>query len=675
VTLGVTFDDLALFTLLGFGGGALIAGIALGIVLNYRGSGVINIGMGALALLGAYVFYGLRTGGYLFLSQFDLGSPFGTVPAFLLTMAVMVAVGALFDYLILRQLRTASPLAKLVASLGLFLTIQAAVVLRFGGNGQGAPEVLPSRDSVELFGISIPWDRFELTGIVLVTAGVLSAVYRWTRFGLETRAAAENETAGLLIGLAPARISMANTVLASVLAGALGVLVAPLSQLDPVTIPSAVVPALGAALIARFTSFWIAAIAGILMGSIDSIVLYLQTQTWFPTSGGVTLPGVTQLVYFVIIVFVMFWRGAALPERGAIVERRLPDAPPSHHRLLPALLGATVGVVALMTMAPDFRQAAINSLIGVVICLSFVVITGFVGQISLVQLALAGVGGYTVSKLAANAGIAFPLGPLIGALVASGFGLVAAASALRVRGVNLAIVTIAAAVALKSFVFDNTSWGGGVTGSPTPSPTLFGYDLGPDASYSWTDGKLPSPVFGFVCLAVVVALALFVASLRRSTLGQQMLAVRSNERAAAASGISVRNVKLAAFGIAAFIAGIAGSMYAYDFGSVSADQYAINAGLAFIAFAYLGGITTVTGALFGGLIVTDGLGIHAIETWTHLSTQWELVFGGLALIFTVLTSPEGIAGAIAIHLRPRLAACFGRAPRPALSRAAEVPKR
>ena len=674
MTLGVTFDDLALFTLLGFGAGALIAGIALGIVLNYRGSGVINIGMGALALLGAYVFYGLRTGGYLFLSELDLGSPFGTIPAFLLTMLVMVGVGALFDYFILRQLRTASPLAKLVASLGLFLTIQAAVVLRFGGNGQGAPGVLPSGDSVELFGISIPWDRFELTGIVLVTAGVLSAVYRWTRFGLETRAAAENETAGLLVGLAPARISMANTVLASVLAGALGVLVAPLSQLDPVTIPSAVVPALGAALLARFTSFWIAAIAGILMGSIDSIVLYLQTQPWFPTSGGVTLPGVTQLVYFVIIVFVMFWRGAALPERGAIVEQRLPAAPASRHRLLPTLLGATVGIVAFMTMGPDFRQATINSLIGVVVCLSFVIITGFVGQISLVQLALAGVGGYTVSKLAANAGIAFPLGPLLGALVAAGFGLLAAASALRVRGVNLAIVTIAAAVALKAFVFDNTSWGGGVTGSPTPSPTLFGYNLGPDGSYSWTDGKLPSPVFGFVCLAVVIALALFVASLRRSTLGQQMLAVRSNERAAAASGISVRNVKLAAFGIAAFIAGIAGSMYAYDFGSVSADQYAINAGLAFIAFAYLGGITTVTGALFGGLIVTDGLGIHAIETWTHLSTQWELVFGGLALIFTVMTSPEGIAGAISTHLRPCLAAVFHRAPASALSGAAEVPK-
>jgi ABC-type branched-subunit amino acid transport system permease subunit len=649
----ISASDLLLFILLGFGEGALIAGIALGIVLNYRGSGVINIGTGALALLGAYVFYGLRTGGYLFLGQFDLGSPFGTVSAFVLTMAVMALVGAAFDFFILRKLRDAAPLAKLVASVGLLLTVQASVVLRFGGNGQGAPEVLPSGDSVQIFGIDIPWDRFELTGIVVVVAAALAATYKWTRFGLATRAAAENETAGLLAGLAPARISMANTVLASVLAGALGVLVAPLSQLDPVTIPTAVVPALGAALLARFTSFGIAAVAGIAMGSIDSLVLYLQTRPWFPTSGGVTLPGVTQLVYFLIIVGVMFWLGAKLPERGTLFEQRLPAAPATRRRSLPTLLGVALGIVAFMTVPYDFRQALINSLIGVLVCLSLVVITGFVGQISLVQLALAGVGGYAVSKLAADAGIAFPIGPLIGACVATLFGLVAAVSALRVRGVNLAIVTLAAAVALENFVFNNTSWGGGVNGSPTESPSLFGVHLGPDAVYTWTDEKLPSPVFGFLCLGVVAVLGLFVASLRKSRLGQQMLAVRSNERAAAAVGISVRNVKLAAFGISSFIAGLAGAMYAYDFGSVSAPQYGIISALGFVAFAYLGGITTVTGALFGGLIVTDGLGIHAIETWTGLPSEWELFFGGAALIVAVVASPDGVAGAIRRDL-PRL---------------------
>jgi len=649
----MSFDQILLFLLLGFGPGALIAGISLAIVLNYRGSGVINIGAGALALIGAYVFYGLRTGGYLFLGQFDLGGPMSTLPAFALTLAVSALIGAAFDLLVLRKLQNAPPLAKLVASLGLFLIVQAVVVLRFGGNGQGAPQVLPSGDSVHLFGIDVPSDRFMLTGIVLFSAIVLTAAYKWTRFGLATRAAAENETAAVFAGLTPSRLSLVNTVLASVLAGALGVVVAPLTQLDPVTIPTAVVPALGAALLARFTSFGVAAVAGILMGSIQSLVLYLQTQSWFPRAGGVTLPGVTELIYFVIIVVVMFWRGGSLPERGTIRERRLPAAPVPRRRLLPGVVLAAVGVVAFMTFPFDFRQALIISLIGSLVCLSLVVTTGFVGQISLVQLALAGVGGYAVSKLAAHAGIAFPWGPILGALTATLFGLVAGVSALRVRGVNLAIVTIAAAVALEHFVFDNTSWGGGVNGSPTPSPHIFGFDLGPGATYSWTDGKVPSPLFGFVCLAVVAACGLSVASLRRSALGRQMLAVRSNERAAAAAGISVSHVKSAAFGISSFIAGLAGALYAYAYGSVTASQYGIIAALAFIAFAYLGGITTVAGSLFGGLIVTDGLGIHAIKTWTGLPNNWELVFGGVALILTLVASPEGIAGAAARDL-PRL---------------------
>jgi branched-chain amino acid transport system permease protein len=656
----VSFDQILLFALLGLGPGALVAGIALAIVLNHRGSGVINIGAGALALIGAYVFYGLRTGGYLFLGQFDLGAPMSTAPAFVLTIAVSALVGAAFDLLVLRKLQNAPPLAKLVASLGLFLIVQAVVVLRFGGNGRGAPAVLPSGDSVHLFGIDVPSDRFMLTGIVLFAALVLTVGYRWTRFGLATRAASENETAAVFAGLSPSRLSLVNTILASVLAGALGVVVAPLTQLDPVTIPTAVVPALAAALLARFTSFGVAAVAGILMGSIQSLVLYLQTQSWFPRSGGVALPGMTELVYFLIVVAVMFWRGASLPERGTITERRLPAAPSARRLALPAGVLAAAGVVAFMTFPFDFRQALIISLIGSLVCLSLVVTTGFVGQISLVQLALAGVGGYSVSKLAGQAGVGFPWGPILGALVATLFGLVAGISALRVRGVNLAIVTIAAAVALEHFVFDNSSWGGGVNGSPTPSPHIFGFDLGPGATYSWSDGKIPSPLFGFVCLAVVVGCGVLVASLRRSGLGRQMLAVRSNERAAAAAGISVRDVKTVAFGISSFIAGLAGALYAYAYGSVTASQYGILAALAFIAFAYLGGITTVTGALLGGLIVTDGLAIHAIKTWTGLPSNWELVFGGVALILTLVTSPEGIAGAAARNL-PRLRATLARA--------------
>jgi branched-subunit amino acid ABC-type transport system permease component len=487
-----------LFVLLGLGPGALIAGIALGVVLAYRGAGVINLAIGAVAMLGAYVFYGLRTGGYLFLPPIpfaphtvSLGGPWATLPAILLAVAVCAFTGALFDVLVLRRLRGAAPLAKLLASLGLLITIQAIAVLRFGTSGQAAPAVLPNgpQDVVHVAGATVPSDRFVLAGIVAAAAVVLWALYRFTRFGLATRAAAEDETKAMLAGLPPGELSLANTVLASVLAGALGVLVAPMTQLDPTTIPLAVVPALGAALLARFTSFGIAATAGIAMGVIDSLVTYCASKPWFPTSAGIAIPGVAELIYFLVIVGAMFLRGGRLPERGMLTEARLPAAPRASRILSPALALSALAVLALLVLPFDFRQAMTNSLIGVVVCLSLVVTTGFVGQVSIVQVALAGVSGFIVSKLAVHAGIGFPLGPLLGAAAATLVGLLTAVSALRVRGVNLAVVTLAAAVAIEEFVFANPTIGGGESGAPVPAPHLLGLGLGPTADFPINAGS------------------------------------------------------------------------------------------------------------------------------------------------------------------------------------------
>ena len=123
-----------------------------------------------------------------------------------------------------------------------------------------------------------------------------------------------------------------------------------------------------------------------------------------------------------------------------------------------------------------------------------------------------------------------------------------------------------------------------------------------------------------------------------------MLAVRSNERAAAAAGIDVRNTKLAGFGIAAFVAGMAGALYAYNFGSVSYSRFGALAALGLIAFAYFGGITMVSGAIIAGIGATEGLFPHAFDKWFGLSGNWALLVGGFALIITLLVNPEGIAG-------------------------------
>ncbi|HTT27302.1 MAG TPA: ATP-binding cassette domain-containing protein [Solirubrobacteraceae bacterium] len=636
-------QQVLLYALLGLGSGALIAGIALGVVLTYRGSGIINLATGGFAMLAGYAFWALRVD-LLHLS---------TGPALLLSLVVVLAVGAATELVAFRPLRTASPLAKLVSSLGVLLVLQASMLLAFGSSEQPEPNVLPE-NTVSMLGAVIPIDRFIITAIVILLSAGLWALYRFTRFGLATRAASENEVVAMLGGLSPNSLSMVNTLLASVIAGGIGILAASITQLDTETLPLQIVPALAAALLARFTSFGIACAAGIGLGIIESEIQYVSNLSWFPTSGGTAIPGVTELVIFILIVLFMYLRGAKLPGRGELVEQRLPEAPRPQHLLRTTLIGAAICAVALVVLPFDFREALINTLIGTVMALSLVVITGYVGQISVVQLTLAGVSGFTISHLAVNAGIGFPLAPIAGTIAAVILGLITAASALRVRGVSLAVVTLAAVVAITNFGFLNTTWGGGQTGSPVPELKLFGLDLGTRASFRGLDGNLPSPIFGWVALAITVCACLIVAWIRRGDLGRRMLAVRSNERAAAAAAIDPRTVKLIAFGVSAAIAGLAGSLYAYNFGSVSADRFDVFTALSLIAFAYAGGITLISGAVFAGLISTQALFPYALDKWFGISGNWFLLFGGAILIITLIQNPEGVAGAFykKTHKRP-----------------------
>jgi branched-chain amino acid transport system permease protein len=647
------WEQLVVFTLLGLGSGALIAGVALGVVISYRGSGIINLATGAIAMLAGYAYWSLRTGTY--------GGAVPTVPALVITALFLLGVGLLTEFVVFRPLRTAAPLAKLAASLGLLLVAQAAVSLAFGIGTQPQPSILPSATFVSVYGSNIPIYDFILPGIVLAATVVLSLAYRLTRFGLSTRAASENEVAAILMGLSPNRLALASTLLTTFVAGSLGILAASVTQLDPTTLPLVVVPALTAALFARFTSFWIACLTGLAIGSLESIVIYLQNKSWFPQDNGVALPGVQPLLVFGLMVVAMFVRGTNLPSRGELVERRLPLAPRARHLVRPALLATAAAVVALIVLPFDFRQALILSFLAMIMCLSVVVITGFVGQISIVQLALAGISGFILSHLSQDHGVGFPAGMLIGAFGATVLGVGIGFSALRVRGVSLAVVTLAAAVAIEQFVFLNSTWGGGTSSSPVPEPKIGGLDLGPYDSFRGVDGNIPSPVFGFFVVGVAMLLGLYVANLRRSSLGQRMLAVRSNERAAAAAGVNVRNVKLAAFGISSFIAGISGALYGYEFSSVTVSRFSALTALSLIALAYVGGITMVSGAFFAGLISVEAFFPYAFEKWFGISGNWALLFAGVTLIITLIQNPDGVAGAF---YRKRQQKLRRRAPAP-----------
>ena len=243
------WQQIVLFGILGLGAGSLIAGIAVGIVVTFRGSGIINLATGAVAMVAGYSYWSLKTGTY--------GVHMPTAAALVITALVLLVIGLGIEFAVYRPLRTAAPLAKLAASLGLLLVAQAAVSLAFGIGTKPQPPVLPG-GTVTVFGSNVPIDRFILPGIVLAATLALSLGYRLTRFGLATRAASENEVAAMLMGLSPNRLALASTLLGTFVAGALGVLAASIVQLDPKALPLQVVPALTAALFARFTSFWIA---------------------------------------------------------------------------------------------------------------------------------------------------------------------------------------------------------------------------------------------------------------------------------------------------------------------------------------------------------------------------------------------------------------------------------
>ena len=631
-------QNIGLFALLGLGEGALIAALAISVVVFYRGSGTVNLSMGAIAMVASYLNYSFGAGTFGF-------APPGWL-ALILTLVIIAILGTIIEFGLFWPLRTSSPLAKLAASLGLLLLAQALIAIIYGNSTLSPTSILPGAP-VHVFGKVVPEDRLILALIVVVLAAVLWAVYRFSPFGLATRAAAESEPYAMYAGLSPRRLSLANSLLASIIAGAFGTLVAPLITLNTTQLPLEIVPALGAALFAGFNSLGVACFAGLVMGALSSLLTYWSSQPWFPQSHGNPINGLPELLFFVLVAIAMAWRGSKMPARGELTEKRMPLAPRPGNLVRNSAVALVIGVVLLIVFPYGFRQALVNSMLGAMICLSLIVVIGYVGQISVVQVGLAGVTGYAMSHMLTSAGgvwADFPIAPLAGIVAALVVGFITAVASLRVRGVSLAVVTLAGMYAIENFGFGNALWGAQATGSPVSPLHVFGVNLSPTAGFRGIDGKVPSPVFGFVVLVVLILLAVLVAAIRRGKIGQKMLAVRSNERAAAAAGIDVRRVKLTAFMVSALIAGICGALYAYNFGTVSADLFGTVNSLVIIAYAYFGGITMITGALFAGLGATQGLIPQAFQTWWGLSGNWALLIGAVGLLVTLVGNPDGIAG-------------------------------
>ncbi len=621
-----------MFLLIGLGTGATYAALALGLVTVFKGTGVVNLSQGAFAMWAAFVVDEIRSSGDFVLPVGRVQVGQSLVTALVLGVLSAAALGFAVHLLVFRPLRRAPALAKVVASVGLMITMQAVAVLRFGTESRAAAPVLPN-EVVRWGSVSFPRDRLYLAAIVVALTAALWAYFRFTLMGLATRGAAEDEEAASLAGYSTDRLGGVTWILATAVTGVVAVLAAPSTGLNTVNFTLLVVPALAVAVVGRLSSLGIACGAGLALGAVQSEIALLSSKPWWPDWAGV---GVFTTVPLVLIIATLFVTGDRLPVRGTPDVERLPAVRPAHNRPV-VVAGATLAALAAIVLTQgSYRFGLVSSMILAIVALSLVLLTGLIGQISLAQAAFAGVAGFTLSKLTTHWHVAFPLSLLFAGLAATVVGIAVSLPALRIRGAQLAVVTLSCAVTVEQFVFRNPSFSP-PSGNPIEDPSLLGIDL--SVRSGETLARIP---FAVMVLLTLVLIAVAVGNLTRSNTGRAFLAVRSNERAAAAIGINVPGAKLIAFGFSSFIAGVGGALIGYSRGQLSVDSFTVLVGLSVLAYAYLAGITTVSGALIAGALGPLGVVYVFLDRNVDIGKYYLLV-SGLSLVLTAVFNPSGMA--------------------------------
>ncbi len=629
-----------LFLMIGLGAGAVYALLGLGLVLKHRSAGVVDFSHAAVAMWCSYVFLELHTNGQLVFpwvavaTHIQLFSANSGAPVWLSIVVALVysaILGLIFYYAVVRPLRHAPVLARVCACVGFMLYLEAAATINFGTFQVASPPILPDTSMNLGGGLIVPSVDIYLAAFAVIVGLVLGAIYRYTRFGLATRAAAGNERGALLIGLPATRLAAANWVIATVLAAAAGILILPITTLSPSDYTLFIVPALGAALLARFTSFPLTVAGGLAIGMLQSELGKLQTVwTWLPQSG------LQDGLPFILIMIAVFATSKRLPARGGLVTIRNASIGRPKAPLRTTGISLVIGVVAILLFSQLYKYAFAASLNVACVALSVVVITGYVGQISLAQSAFAGISAFEISHIGHGLGLGFPFALILGALCAVVVGVVIGLPAVRVRGVNLAIVTLAAATALDALVFNSTWFSGGYTGMSVHPPNLLGLNFGITSNNN-------STVFAIFSLVIFCLMAYFVARLRNSPAGRMFIAIRSNENAASAVGVNVARTKLFAFGISAFIAGIGGGLLAYQQININPASFTSWTSLTILAIAYVGGVGRIGGAVAAGVLLAgNGLMATLLNKLFDFNT-YQMLIAGFLLMITAVANPDGIA--------------------------------
>lgn len=631
-------DQLVLFVTLGFGVGAVYAVIASSLVAVHAATGVLNFAQGSIALWGVWVAAELGTTGTLVLPIGSVPLVDGPAPA---PLAVVVGVlssaviALLTHLLVMRPLRSAPVLSQVVASVGVMLLVVSLVPLRFDTGGAVAPPILPS-GTVGVLGAQVAVADLIVLALAIVVAALLAAYFRFTRWGTATRASAEDETALRLTGWSPDRLAALVWFATGAMTGLVAIVASPSIGLDPISYTFYVLPGLAAALVARLRSVMLAAAAGLAIGIFQSLLLMMSTYDFWPVWAQA---GFGDTVPFLIVMVALFVFGKAIPARGGVQTARMPPVRPPRTRPVLALVVVASTFAAVLLTEGSWRFGVVTSVIMMLIALSLVLLTGYLGQISLAAMAFAGTGGFLLSRVTTEWGVPFPLSLVIPALAATVLGVVVGIPALRIRGAHLAVVTLAGALAIQTFVFGNPAFTP-FEGNQIQDPSLFGMSL------SVRNGTvLTTTSFAVMVLVVVGLLTWATARLMRGRTGRAFLAIRSNERAAASVGIDVAGTKLLGFAFSAFLAGVGGCLIGYSRSQLSVESFTVFVGLTLLCTVYVAGITSLAGAVVAGLLAPLGVLATFLEGTLGVGHLYSLI-AALALVITAVLNPVGITGSV-----------------------------
>lgn len=600
--------------------GSTYALIALGFSLIYRVTGAISLAQGGFSVLGALIGYTLgQTYGWpLFLAM-----PLAVAA----TVVVGVALGAISFVPGLERLSNAN---VLMLTVGLLTAIEGLCLVLWGSQPYSLTP-FSGENPAQVGPLLVPTQAFWVVGTAALVIVGLWVLIAHTRLGRALCACAENQVAASLMGIGVKRMTLFAFGLATLIAAIAGVVVAPTTTLQFDTGRLLTISGFIAVVIGGITSFPGAVVGGLLLG------LATQLATAYVSSL------FSNAIALLILLGVLIWRPNGLIQSKVTRRADVREGGRSHGqitRLRPSVAWIAAALALAVAIAVPFLVASNGIMSGITIAMILFialigldVLMGYTGQVSLGQAGFMAIGGYTSGYLTITYGLSPLLSIFVGMALSVACAFMLSLVTLRLRGLYLALATLAFGLLVDSFAIGFVDITGGPSGMVgIPSFSVGGFEFAsPRAMY-------------YLALGINVALLLGLFGAMGSGFGRALRAIRTDQTAAAALGINIVRYKLAAFAISALLASLAGSLYAFFFNFLSPDMVGTNRSLEMVAMMVIGGEGTLIGPLFGSLFLT-----LMPTVFQPLALYKTLVSGGL-LVACFLYLPQGIYGAFAERL-------------------------